>query len=90
MNIPGKENIIADSLSRLEISGDYRIDPAVLEEALDLLQIQPTIDVFANRRNRQCKRFCSLIKDPWAVCQDGLTLPWKKEVPLVHPPILLI
>ncbi|KAA6373592.1 MAG: hypothetical protein EZS28_030882, partial [Streblomastix strix] len=89
-HVPGKENTVADSLSRLETSGDYMINPEILAEALDQLQVRPSIDVFANRRNRQCKRFCSLIADPWAVKQDGLSLAWNKEVPLIHPPIPLI
>ncbi|KAA6393193.1 MAG: hypothetical protein EZS28_011278, partial [Streblomastix strix] len=89
-HVPGKENTVADSLSRLETSGDYMINPEILAEALDQLQVRPSIDVFANRRNRQCRRFCSIIADPWAVKQDGLSLAWNKEVPLIHPPIPLI
>ncbi|KAA6366940.1 MAG: hypothetical protein EZS28_037532 [Streblomastix strix] len=30
LQVPGKENQVADSLSHLEISGDYMINPAVL------------------------------------------------------------
>ncbi|KAA6387265.1 MAG: hypothetical protein EZS28_017206 [Streblomastix strix] len=80
---------VADSLSRLEISGDYIIIPTVLSEAPKLLQIQPSIDVLANRNNRQCKRFCSLIADPCAVKQDELAIFWKK-ITLIHPRIPLI
>ncbi|KAA6401219.1 MAG: hypothetical protein EZS28_003263, partial [Streblomastix strix] len=37
-HVPGKENTVADSLSRLETSGDYMINPEILAEALDQLQ----------------------------------------------------
>ncbi|KAA6383701.1 MAG: hypothetical protein EZS28_020772 [Streblomastix strix] len=89
-HIPGKENVIADLLSGLAISGDYEIRKEVLQEALSHLYIRPTIDIFANRRNRKCKRFCSLIWDQWAETQDGFKMSWRKEAPLQHPPILLI
>ncbi|KAA6402947.1 MAG: putative Transposon Ty3-I Gag-Pol polyprotein [Streblomastix strix] len=56
LHVPGKENQVAYSLSRLEIIGNYMINSAVLSEALELLLIQSSIDVFANRNNRQCRR----------------------------------
>jgi hypothetical protein len=90
MYLPGKDNKIADALSRLAKSGDYEIRQEVLEEALDHLQIRPTVDIFSNRRNRKCRRFYSLVPDPWALGQDGLTASWENEVPLLHPPIPLI
>ncbi|KAA6375158.1 MAG: putative reverse transcriptase, partial [Streblomastix strix] len=31
-----------------------------------------------------------LKKDPWAVRQDGMALPWENELPLLHPLIALI
>ncbi|KAA6360878.1 MAG: hypothetical protein EZS28_043595 [Streblomastix strix] len=51
-HVPGKKNTVAVSISRLETSGDYMINPEILAEALDQLQVRPSIDVFANRRNR--------------------------------------
>ncbi|KAA6377938.1 MAG: hypothetical protein EZS28_026536, partial [Streblomastix strix] len=69
-HIPGLQNKVPDSLSRLATSGDYMIDQEILDEALHILKIRPTINMFANRKNRRCKRFMSLIPDNWAVAQD--------------------
>ncbi|KAA6384851.1 MAG: hypothetical protein EZS28_019621 [Streblomastix strix] len=57
---------LTGTLSRLEISGDYMNNPAALLEALELLHIQRSFNVLVNRNYRQCRRFCSLIVDPWA------------------------
>ncbi|KAA6394535.1 MAG: hypothetical protein EZS28_009938 [Streblomastix strix] len=85
-----KENQVADSLSRLEISGDYKINTTKLSESLKLLQIQPSIDVFENRKNVQCRKFYFLIADSSAIKKDGLTISWNKEIPQIHPPNPLI
>ncbi|KAA6387988.1 MAG: hypothetical protein EZS28_016485 [Streblomastix strix] len=47
----GVTNRILDSLSRLATQGDYSLHKEVIEEALRQLRTQPSIDMFANRRN---------------------------------------
>ncbi|KAA6386797.1 MAG: hypothetical protein EZS28_017677 [Streblomastix strix] len=89
-HIPGKDNKEADSLSRLSTSGNYGIRKEVLDEALQELAMQPTIDYLANRRNRKCRRFYSLIWDPWAHVQGGMKAKQKRKSPLLHPPMPLI
>ncbi|KAA6352954.1 MAG: hypothetical protein EZS28_051519, partial [Streblomastix strix] len=70
-HIPGTQNKIPDSLSRLATSGDYIINEQIHNEALHILKVKPSIDLFSNRRNRRFKRFVSLIPDSWAVAQDS-------------------
>ncbi|KAA6392727.1 MAG: hypothetical protein EZS28_011745 [Streblomastix strix] len=89
-HIPGLINLEADQLSRLAASGDYQIREEVLEEAPLQFHVHMTIDIFTNRQNRKCRRFCSLKKDLCAVRQGGMALPWKIKLPLLHPPIALI
>jgi FAD/FMN-containing dehydrogenase len=60
-HIKGKSNIIPDSLSRLATSGDYSLKEEILHEALMMLRIKPTVDMFANRRNKKFRRFASLV-----------------------------
>ncbi|KAA6382799.1 MAG: hypothetical protein EZS28_021675 [Streblomastix strix] len=55
-HIPGTQNKIPDSLSRLATSGDYMINQQILNEALHILRVKPSIDLFSNRRNRRFKR----------------------------------
>ncbi|KAA6386865.1 MAG: hypothetical protein EZS28_017609 [Streblomastix strix] len=89
-HIKGKSNQVADALSRLSTSGDYEIRQEVLQEALRVLDIKPTIDVFANRCYRNCRRFCSIINDRWTVEQDDFKQNWKNEITFLHPLIILI
>ncbi|KAA6389037.1 MAG: hypothetical protein EZS28_015435, partial [Streblomastix strix] len=56
LHVPGKENQAADSLSRLKISRDYIFNPTLLSEALELLQIQPSIDITEQTRQRRRNR----------------------------------
>ncbi|KAA6313246.1 MAG: hypothetical protein EZS28_055788, partial [Streblomastix strix] len=86
----GVTNRIPDSLSRLATSGDYSLHQEVFEEALRSLRTRPSIDMFANRKNRKLKRFVSLTLDNWAVGQDCMSLPWKGELPYLHPPLPMI
>ncbi|KAA6396719.1 MAG: hypothetical protein EZS28_007756 [Streblomastix strix] len=53
-HVIGKSNEVVDALSRLLTSGDFKINQEVLQEALRVFDIKPTIDVFANRHNRKC------------------------------------
>ncbi|KAA6367443.1 MAG: hypothetical protein EZS28_037031 [Streblomastix strix] len=89
-HIPGKLNVIPDSLFGLSTSGDYQILQDVLMEALFALQICPSIDMLANRRNRKFKRFMILVLDNWAMGQDCLSHLLSGEVPYLHPPIPMI
>ncbi|KAA6392570.1 MAG: putative reverse transcriptase, partial [Streblomastix strix] len=90
LHIPVVTNRIIDQLSRLAISGDYSLHQEVFEEALRSLRTRPSIDMFANRKNRKLKRFVSLTLDSWAVGQDCMSLPWKGELPYLHPPLPMI
>lgn len=85
--VPGRKNIAADALSRLERSGDYQIKEEVLGEMLSHWGLKLTLDAFATLHNAQCGRWCG----PGSrLASDGLNVNWKGEVVLVHPPIPLI
>ncbi|KAA6389236.1 MAG: hypothetical protein EZS28_015236 [Streblomastix strix] len=88
--ISGKQNQIADHLSRLAEAGDYSIKDEYIQEVVFQMRIKPTIDVFANRCNRKMRRFCSLKEDRLSVKQDGLTIPWASELAYLHPTLALI
>ncbi|KAA6379781.1 MAG: putative reverse transcriptase, partial [Streblomastix strix] len=89
-HIPGVQNQITDSLGRMSICGDYQLDPQVLYKACQKLQIYPTIDGFANRINKQRRRYCSWLQDNNAVEQDVFNLNWSKECFLLHTPFKMI
>jgi hypothetical protein len=62
-HIPGEENQITDSLSRLETAGDYFLQPKVFWKAVRQLKIQTDVDIFASEANHLLSTFGSLRKD---------------------------
>ncbi|KAA6384082.1 MAG: putative reverse transcriptase [Streblomastix strix] len=89
-HIPWRTNTEADSLSRLSRCGDYALKQEILDNAMKEMNKQITIDAFANRKNRKTQRFYSINRDVWAEARDGLDQSWEGELPLVHPPIMLL
>ncbi|KAA6370257.1 MAG: putative reverse transcriptase, partial [Streblomastix strix] len=88
--IPGKENQTADSLSRLNRAGDYHLNKRIAEQVFKTMQFFPTINLFANRKTKLTKRFCTINLDHLAVARDAFSISWKAEQPVIHPPIPLI
>ncbi|KAA6387412.1 MAG: hypothetical protein EZS28_017060 [Streblomastix strix] len=88
--IQGADKIIPDSLSRLTSSGDYYLKDKVFHEDLTQLKVMPTIDMFANGKNRKFKKFVSVVRDSWEDAQDCLSVPWLTETLYQYSPISLI
>jgi hypothetical protein len=91
-HILGKENMVVDALSRMEVTGDYALKPGKFHQALQLLEAHSTADLFAHALNRKLDRF--MVMDGFlalgAVATDAFTFSWKKELPYAFPPIQLI
>ncbi|KAA6396593.1 MAG: putative reverse transcriptase [Streblomastix strix] len=88
--IPGKENQVADALSRLNRAGDYSINKNIAANLFKKIQFNPTIDLFANRKTKLADRYCTITQDHQAVARDAFSITWSSEQPLIHPPIPLI
>jgi hypothetical protein len=90
--IPGEENQIADSLSRLETAGDYSLQPKVFWKAVRRLKLQPNVDLFASEYNHLLPTFGSLRKNFANPNNLGnaFNISWENMCPLLHPPIPLI
>ncbi|KAA6380432.1 MAG: hypothetical protein EZS28_024042 [Streblomastix strix] len=78
-HIKWKTNIIPDSLSRLATSGDYFLKEEILHEALMMLRIKPTADMFTNRRNKKFRRFASLVQDNQATAHNNQQSDLRKD-----------
>ena len=64
-HIPGIENVEADKLSRdMHVDTEWKLDQALLYDALTILDVQPTIDLFASRINTQFALYASYRADP--------------------------
>ncbi|KAA6404265.1 MAG: hypothetical protein EZS28_000208 [Streblomastix strix] len=89
-HLPGLENSTANALSRQSWIGDYQINPVLLNEALQKINFQPTLDAFAHKTNQFLKRYCSPQEDNKTIARNALNIPWTNELLLLHPPIGLI
>jgi hypothetical protein len=88
--IPGIDNTTADRLSRLSRSGDYQVKQSVFNKALQILQTEIQIDLFATRANRKVINFVSIDRDEEAIGRDAFSMAWRGTLPLIHPPIPLL
>jgi hypothetical protein len=94
-HVPGVQNLLPDALSRLSPSGDYSLRAGILDKALKKLGVQIDIDWFANRKNRQHERYCTLAIDKHAAvlqpngrpARDAMAQNWSALLGLLHPPI---
>jgi hypothetical protein len=100
VHIPGVENTTTDSLSRLELSGDYQIKKAVIWPALQKINFRPNVDLFARQSNSLLPTYCSLKKVKEAKKSEAgipenrlgnaFHINWNNLNPILHPPIPLI
>jgi hypothetical protein len=92
VHIPGKKNVLMDSLSRMEITGDYALDMMMFSKAVQLLEVEPTIDLFAHKLNRKLARFVALngVLAEGAVRTDAFSFSWKGELPYAFPPVQMV
>jgi hypothetical protein len=78
----------------MDRTGDFALKPDVYQHAIATLQVQPTIDLFANAHNAKCPRFIALPGrlGNGAVARDALNLPsWSNlGLPYLFPPMALI
>jgi hypothetical protein len=58
--IQGILNTETDKLSRLAMSGDYSLKQYFYLHGLRNLKVVPKFDLFTNRENMKCTRFCAL------------------------------
>jgi hypothetical protein len=91
-HVPGVENALADSLSRMDAVGDYSPTQEMFRKATTDLSVTPTIDLFATTSNHKLQRFAALPgrNGEWAEVRDALSIPWTDEVPSLFPPVQLI
>jgi hypothetical protein len=93
MHVPGVENVLTDALSRMEAAGDYELKMEVYRDAVRLLQVYPTVDLFASSKNAKTERF--VVRpgplQQGAMAVDAFNLPsWNLGVPYLFPPVQLI
>ena len=78
-------NVMADRLSRMRDRDDWKLDPAVFEQASERWG-RSAVDRFATANNRQCERFISRWGHPQAEARDALTQVWYGEHNWINSP----
>ena len=90
-HLSGIHNWDADQASRIfDDCTEWMISPHLLREALSLLAVNPSIDLFASRLNKQFPIFCSWKPDPDAWKIDAFSFPWIQKGLYAFPPFCLV
>lgn len=89
--IAGKDNVDADKESRrINLDTEWMLNASLLKSALEVLQFNPDIDLFASRLNKQFTKYVSYRADPDALSLDSFTINWRGLKFYAFPPFSLI
>ena len=89
--IPGKFNILADRLSRLDkpIKTEWALDQTVANSVFQMLNF-PNVDLFATRFNHRLPLYVSPVQDYKALAIDALSMDWNHLHAYAFSPFILI
>ena len=88
--LPGKQNHLADSLSRdWQDSSDWKLDETFFQRDLEMMG-PLEVDLFASRTNAQMEKYVSWKQDPEAKAVDSFQMSWKTVKGYAFPPFCLI
>ena len=88
---PGKYNIAADKESReINTTCEWMLNPTLLHQELDKLQVAPDIDMFASRLNAQFATYIAYRPDLGAQSIDAFSAQWNTLHGYYFPPFSVI
>ena len=88
-HIPGCTNHRADYLSRNYDPKDYQLNPRLYQQMCKKFNYHPALNFFANKWNRQTKKYCSWRRDRNSQ-GNAWKLRWDKQTNWLNPPWELI
>ena len=90
-HIPGKFNILADRLSRLDklIKTEWALDQSVANSVFQILNF-PNVDLFATWFNHKLPLYVSPVQYNKALAIDALSIDWNHLHAYAFPPFILI
>ena len=89
-HIPGKENLVADSLSREFSSNlEWSVDIDIFNQITNMTFV-PDIDLFASRLNAKTDCFVSWHPEPGAMAVDAFSISWANLKCYAFPPLSLL
>jgi hypothetical protein len=71
-------------------SNEWILKPTLLHHALDKVQVNPDIDMFASRLNAQFPRYIAYRPDPGAQSSDAFSIQWNTLQGYYFPPFSVI
>ena len=83
--VPREENVLADFLSKVVDTDDWKLSSEVFDE-IDGLWGPHTVDCFASAESAQLPRFCSRWWNPGCLPVDAFTMCWEGENLWLCPP----
>ncbi|CAO3594558.1 unnamed protein product [Absidia cylindrospora] len=90
-HIAGKDNVIADQLSRIRTpTYEWKLPKHQLHQLCRHWNFKPRIDAFASRINNRLPMFWSQYPDPQAAATDAFRQIWPRTGLYLHPPWKLI
>ena len=90
-HIPGKLNVLAESLSRRDqiVHTEWSLCPLTFDRICARYG-KPHIDLFATRWNKKLPTFVSPFPDPTAFAIDALSIRWEEMFAFAYPPSVLV
>ena len=88
-HIPGKFNILADRLSRLDRPIETEWDQSIANSVFQMLNY-PNVDLFATRFNHKLPLYVSPVPDSHALAIDAFSMNWDLLHAHACPPFILI
>jgi hypothetical protein len=85
-HIPGQLNVEADKLSREMDPKNYHLRRAIFQQVCHTFRFFPSIDLFANRTNRQCRLYCSWHQDGHPENQGNAFSKTWNQAAWINPP----
>ncbi|XP_076470025.1 uncharacterized protein LOC143300312 [Babylonia areolata] len=90
-HIAGKDNILADALSRSKsvIHTEWTLDKDTLQGVWEQW-FRPMVDLFATRFSKRLPTYVSPVADPEAWAVDALSLDWSSLIAYAFPPFPIL
>ena len=90
-HIPGKFNVLADRLSRIDkvVKTEWALDQSIVNSIFQLFNY-PNLDLFATRFNHKLPLYVSPVLDNQAFAIDAFSMNWNYLHSYAFPPTILI
>ena len=91
VHIPGKHNVIADLQSRIKPrETEWSLSTQMYCQAVAILGLSPSIDLFASRLNHKNETYVSFKPDPGSIVVNAFHMAWTSYLFYAFPPFCII